>query len=73
MTPEEQKLIEKNLAEVAAILYKYTSAEELSDFEKVELSVRKQVLEKVTPQIGSFFLTQPEVRKPDEKEPLKAV
>lgn len=55
MTPEEQKLIEKNLAEVAAILYKYTSAEELSDFEKVELSVRKQVLEKVTPQIGSFF------------------
>ncbi len=32
MTPEEQMIIEKNLAAVAAILYKYTPTEEFSDF-----------------------------------------
>jgi hypothetical protein len=66
MTPEEQNIIDKNLAEVAAILYKYTSAEELNDFEQVELSVRKQLWEKVAPLIGNFFLTQQEGRKLDE-------
>jgi len=65
MTPEEKMIIEKNLAEVSAILYKYTPTEELSDFEQVELSVRKQILEQVAPQIGNFFLTQQEERKPD--------
>ncbi len=55
MTPEEQMIIEKNLVEVAAILYSYTLAEELSDFEQVELSVIKQILEQIAPQIGNFF------------------
>ena len=39
MTPEEERIIERKLEEVDLILYKNTSAEELEDFEKVELSV----------------------------------
>ena len=56
MTPEEEKIIEKNLEEVASILYKNTLLEEGEDFEKVELAARKQIIDHVAPRIGNFFL-----------------
>lgn len=55
MTPEEQLVIKRNLEQVASILYKNTTAEELEDFETVELTIRKQILAHVAPNIGNFF------------------
>ena len=55
MTPEEQATIDQKLREVAEILYKNTSSEELATFETIELSVRGHLLGKVAPRIGEFF------------------
>ena len=54
MTPEEERIIEKNLEEVASILYNNASPEELKDFETVELSVRQKIIDIVAPS-GIFF------------------
>ena len=43
MTPEEQLTIDQKLKEVAEILYKNTSEEELATFETIELSVRNHL------------------------------
>lgn len=47
MTPEEQKIVERKLKEVAEILYHNTPDEELDTFETIELSVREHLLNKV--------------------------
>ncbi|MBW4640260.1 MAG: hypothetical protein KME05_18940 [Gloeocapsa sp. UFS-A4-WI-NPMV-4B04] len=55
MTPEEAQALQAHLEAAAAILFKNTPAEQLQDFESIERSVRDQVLEQVSPQIGNFF------------------
>ena len=66
MTPEEQLIVDQKLREVAEILYKNTSSEELATFETIELSVRKQLLKKVAPKIGEFFSAKQEEVKREE-------
>ena len=66
MTPKEQLIIDEKLREVAEILYNNTSTEELSTFETIELSVRKQLLEEVAPKIGEFFSAKQEEVKQEE-------
>lgn len=68
MTPEEQKVVQQKLKEVAEILYKNTPSEELKTFERIELSVREQLLETVAPTIGNFFVIQQEEIKQEESE-----
>ncbi len=68
MTPEEQKVVQQKLKEVAEILYKNTPSEELKTFERIELSVREHLLETVAPTIGNFFVIQQEVIKQEESE-----
>ena len=68
MTPEEQAIVQKKLKEVAEILYKNTPNKELQTFETVELSIRNHLLQTVAPNIGTFFLTQQEEKKQEEKE-----
>lgn len=55
MTPEETKEFQAHLEAIAAILFKHTPREQLQDFESIERSVRNQLLEQVSPQIGNFF------------------
>ncbi len=55
MTPQEAQELQAYLEAAAAILFKHTPAEQLQDFESIERSVRDQVLEQVSPQIGNFF------------------
>ncbi|ELS04535.1 hypothetical protein Xen7305DRAFT_00042690 [Xenococcus sp. PCC 7305] len=43
MTPEEQAAIKEHLRQVAEILYKNTSSEELTSFENIELSIREHL------------------------------
>lgn len=69
MTPEEQQKIKINLQEIAEILYKNTSVDNLQSFESVELSVREHLIETVAPEISGFFLTQRGEKVLGEKEP----
>ncbi len=55
MTPEETKEFPAHLEAVAAILFKHRPREQWQDFESIERSVRNQLLEQVSPQIGNFF------------------
>ncbi len=58
MTPEEQKRLEACTLEIAEILYRNAhekDAEQLKTLAGIELAVREQVLENVSPNIG-FFL-----------------
>jgi hypothetical protein len=57
MTPEDKKLLEVHIKEIAKILYKNTPPEQIETFEGIETSVRDQVLEHVSPKIA-FFLSQ---------------
>lgn len=54
MTPQEAQGLQAYLEAAAAISFKHTPAEQLQDFECIERSVRAQVLEQVSPQIGNF-------------------
>ena len=68
MTPEEQATVNQKLKEVAEILYKNTSDQELASFESIELSVREHLLETVAPRIGEFFFIQQQEQVREEKE-----
>ena len=68
MTPEEQATVNQKLKEVAEILYKNTSDEELASFESIELSVREHLLETVAPTVGEFFSIQQQEQVQEEKE-----
>jgi hypothetical protein len=57
MTPEEKKLLEVHIKEIAKILYKNTPPEQIETFEGIETSVRDQVGEHISPKIA-FFLSQ---------------
>jgi hypothetical protein len=54
MTPEDKKLLEAHIKEIAKILYKNTPPEKIETFEGIETSVRDQVLEHVSPKIAFF-------------------
>lgn len=55
MTPQEKQKVQEHLREVAQILYDNTPIEQQQDFESVELSVRKHLIETVAPEISDFF------------------
>lgn len=55
MLPEVKAEMKAHLEAVARILRQHTEPEKLQDFESIEIEVRKQVQEEVTPRIGEFF------------------
>jgi len=57
MTPEDKKLLDTHVQEIAKILYKNTPYDQIASFEGIETAVRDQVLEHVNPKIA-FFLSQ---------------
>lgn len=66
---EEQSRLEHYLRETAKILYKYTEKDKLREFESIEKELREQMMERVGPMIGEFFLTK--VNKEEKQEPEK--
>jgi hypothetical protein len=55
MNPEKQQRLQACIQEIAAILYDETSANELTNLENIEKAVRRQVLERVSPNIALFL------------------
>lgn len=55
MSPEDQKRLQACVKEMSEILYRNTKAEELTDLESIEKTVRQQLQEHVSPQVGIFL------------------
>ena len=55
MTPEEAQRLQECLQEIAAILYKNTDQTQLTNLEAIENTVRRQMLEHVSPNIALFL------------------
>ena len=57
MTPENAQALKEHAAAIAAILYQETSPEQLTTLESIEKTVRDQMLEHITPNVGIFLST----------------
>ena len=56
MTTDKQEQIEACIQELAALLYAEADKSQLLDLEGIEKTVRRQILERVSPKIA-FFLS----------------
>ena len=68
MTPEDSRRLEVCLQEAAEILYRNTSADELTNFERLEKAVRTKMLEQVSPNIAFFLSKKLQEQQKVEKE-----
>ena len=75
MTPEDQERLEACTLEIAEILYRNAESKnalQLKTLEGIELAVREEVLENVSPKIG-FFLRRKAVEQKQEKKDISKV
>lgn len=68
MTPSERKRLEACLREASEILYNNTDPKSIETLEDIEIAVRKQVIENVSPQIALFLLKEKQRREREESE-----
>jgi hypothetical protein len=69
MNPEEkQKRLKACLQELSGLLYEEADTRELKDLGSIEKCVRQQVLEKVSPEIAFFLLSEQQKQKLEKKE-----
>ncbi len=69
MTPLEKLELEACLRRVSEILYNDSDPENLKNLEDIEKTVRKKILEEVSPRIG-FFLSNEKQKLVEEKKEL---
>jgi hypothetical protein len=55
MTPEETERIKVCSQEIAEILYRNTAKSELNDLDGIEKSLRRQMLDHVSPEVALFL------------------
>jgi hypothetical protein len=55
MTPEQEQALKVHLQAIAKILYDESDSEAMKTLEGVELTVRQQVQQHVSPELGSFL------------------
>ncbi|MGH2416200.1 MAG: hypothetical protein ACRDEA_21410 [Microcystaceae cyanobacterium] len=55
MTPEDKQALEHHAREIAKILHRNTPSETLTTLEGIEKTVRGEILEHVSPEIGVFL------------------
>lgn len=70
--PEEKAQVEIYLTETARILRKYTESEKLNSFVSIELELRNQMMEVVSPIIGEFFSQKEQKNCQEKREKSKA-
>ncbi len=71
MTPEDQQKLEEYCQGIAAILYRNAeakNAEQLKTLEGIEIAVREQMLENVSPKIGIFLSREALVQKQEKRD-----
>jgi hypothetical protein len=72
MTPEEAQMVKAHADAIAAILYRDADTEKLNSLEDIEQTVRQQVLEHVSPHIGTFLFKKRPKPQPGDSAPSKA-
>jgi hypothetical protein len=55
MEAANQKKLQEHLQAIAKILYQETETEELESLAGIEKTIRAQILEYITPELGIFF------------------
>ena len=55
MKPEKKQALQEHIQAIANILYEETSPEQVKNLEILEETVRQQMLDYVSPQIGVFL------------------
>lgn len=68
MTPEEDQNLQAHVEAIAAILYQNTDPEKLKTIEGIEQSVRQQMLNYISPQIGVFLSRKQQAQQQVEDE-----
>jgi hypothetical protein len=68
MNEKDSRRMEACIQEVAEILYRNTSTEELINFERVEQAVRTKILEEVSPKVAFFLSNKLQEQKKEGKE-----
>jgi len=68
MTPEEAQKLQDHIRGIAEILYKNTDSSDLVSMEAIEKTVRRQMLENVSPQIAFFSSNKLREQQQAERE-----
>ena len=68
MNTEDRDKLQYHLQEAAKILFNNTPSEEVKDFDSIEMTLRKHVLDTVEPKISQFFLQDPQGKRLDKPE-----
>lgn len=55
MSPEDQAALAQHSREIAKILHRNSSPESVETLESIETTVRQQMLEHVSPEVGIFL------------------
>jgi environmental stress-induced protein Ves len=69
MTPEQKAALQQHVEAIAEILYADADAETIKSLEGIETTVREQMLEYVSPQVGVFLSEALQKRQQAEREP----
>lgn len=73
MNPSERKELEACLRKASEILYNNANPDSLETLEDIEIAVREQILENVSPQIALFLLKEKQKREKEENGKSKVV
>lgn len=68
MTPEEAQKLQDHIRGIAEILYRNTDSSDLVSMEAIEKTVRRQMLENVSPQIAFFSSNKLQEQQKAERE-----
>lgn len=66
MTPEDKQALERHTREIAKILHRNTPVETITTLEGIEKTVRREILEHVSPEIGIFLSNKPQASVDEE-------
>lgn len=65
MTPEDQERLHACTQEIAEILYRNSDTADCNTLEAIEITVRQQMLEKVSPNVALFLSTRKPMHRKD--------
>ena len=68
MTPDKEEALIAHLKAIAQILYDESDPESMTTLEGIELSVRRQVQEHISPELGVFLSERLQERKRGSQE-----
>lgn len=63
MTRDKQERIEACIQQLAVLLYEEADQSQLQDLESIEKTVRRQILERVSPEIAIFLSNKRQEQK----------